>query len=1531
MNRSPRFHRAAVCLVLGSAGGLALAATVSSVSPEGGRVDAAVSFTVAGTGLSNVSVQHCTLVPGTYNGTASLATFQCLPTLPGAKSVLVNGAPSGQVVAFDHPTRQGNPAARGIPSVGGVSLFNGNFFHQATDMVVPGKGPAFTLSRSYNSYSWAQEARRGGVDECRPWRFNWEVSVGWVPPIRGNIAPKSQLYVEKADGSGATFFKHSDGRWLPMDQGNFDQVEVNSLTVVVRSRDGLAYTFSAPDLKGGRLMSIMHAHNQGLKLFYGSNLKISQVQDSNGVYYRFGWDDGRLVRVDNGLATATSQQLAVAYEWDVDAELCASGDKRWRLKSVTDIRGQKTQFEYQRFVADPPPLPNTPPPPVTLLTAIVDPLLKRVVSINYSANAYGNWGVQTVANGVGDIWRFAFCADQASSLNAPEACGSTVAAKRFRTTITPPLGPQRQAYFDAAGRSAGGKDGNGRRSASESIPVLVFADPTANLTETNYNRAGLPLEVRSPLALARPVPSAQFDHDALGRMTKVLDARNKPQTTSWANPNGTDAGDPARNLFCPTQRTSAEGLVSTSVRDVLCRVTEQARPGSPASKLTYNDLGRLPTRVSTITDPRLNATTRTHDNLGNLTRIKGPEDEVTSTTYDRLGRRKTDTNALGGVTTYEYDGASNLVLKVTDPIGAITANTYDASGNLKTRTAPNGQLTTYSYDNANRLFETSTTVATANGPQVVTNKTVYDALGRVEQNISANNNASTTTFDNAGNALARANALSQATSYEYDDDNRVTQVTDPSGRVTTTIYDEAGRVTSVTTPAGSQGYDYDDDGRVVRSVDARGNATRYRYDRSTGHLVEVTDARNQITTAVYDAAGNVREIADPNRNITRFDYDKSNRRTQRTDPNGDVWRWEYDKAGNVRFARAPGGLVVEYIYDRAGQLKEQRRQPENQTVSYDYDANGNRTRMTDSTGVTNYAYDGINRLVQVTDPRGKVLKFAYDAGGNRTATTYPHNKVVAYGFDAAERLTSVTDWLGKTHRYTLNAAGQVTELALGNGTKEARSYDAATRLQSLVNTGPGNTVISSHTLQMDPNGNITEAAVQLPLLPSFGASTKTMAYDLANRLTSVNGQPVTHDSAGRLTGIGGEGYAYDSRDLLTTITGPNAGTNTYNGAGHRVARTAGGTTTQYVIDPSAGDMFSVMAENDGSGNLLRNYVYGYGLLMQISSGDTPRYYHFDSTGHTVALTDLGGAMTDRYAYTPYGETTAPGVTINPFRFAGKLGVLDDQNGLYYMRARFYSVTTKRFTGLDEVSGSFDNPETLNRYSYTHGKPITHIDGTGKTPQSAIEESNSSIGNYSSILSSSLEQYSVFGRDGQYIGKFKWAFSNGASQGFSTTLKYAVDPSYRSDLSALGKSSLGLKYFGNSASVLSTGFQGYHAISSAQQGDSLGVVNAGVTNFGSTIVGAGGGYLTTVVCGTLTLTTGVGGVICFGIGAGATVLAGSAAQPLFNTAAASINQKMSSFGDLVYLVSHDVESPSLPNTLPMPNAFSGKGQPLNFNR
>ena len=67
---------------------------------------------------------------------------------------------------------------------------------------------------------------------------------------------------------------------------------------------------------------------------------------------------------------------------------------------------------------------------------------------------------------------------------------------------------------------------------------------------------------------------------------------------------------------------------------------------------------------------------------------------------------------------------------------------------------------------------------------------------------------------------------------------------------------------------------------------------------------------------------------------------------------------------------------------------------------------------------------------------------------------------------------------------------------------------------------------------------------------------------------------------------------------------------------------------------------NVLAETDTSGAVQAYNVYGLGLIARILPDNTTHYYHYDSRGSTVALTDATEAVTDSYAYDPFGKPVA---------------------------------------------------------------------------------------------------------------------------------------------------------------------------------------------------------------------------------------------------------------------------------------------------
>jgi RHS repeat-associated protein len=122
------------------------------------------------------------------------------------------------------------------------------------------------------------------------------------------------------------------------------------------------------------------------------------------------------------------------------------------------------------------------------------------------------------------------------------------------------------------------------------------------------------------------------------------------------------------------------------------------------------------------------------------------------------------------------------------------------------------------------------------------------------------------------------------------------------------------------------------------------------------------------------------------------------------------------------------------------------------------------------------------------------------------------------------------------------------------------------------------------------------------------------------------------------------------------------------------------------------------------------------LVSRIDAGGNAQYYHYDSRGSTIAMTDASGKITEAYAYDPFGRPINGQLSDNRFRYLGRHGVMDEENGLLYIRARYYSTKRGRFITKDPTTGKDGDSQSLNRYIYALNNPVRLIDISGLSAQ-----------------------------------------------------------------------------------------------------------------------------------------------------------------------------------------------------------------------
>src|SRR5262249_37807564 len=106
--------------------------------------------------------------------------------------------------------------------------------------------------------------------------------------------------------------------------------------------------------------------------------------------------------------------------------------------------------------------------------------------------------------------------------------------------------------------------------------------------------------------------------------------------------------------------------------------------------------------------------------------------------------------------------------------------------------------------------------------------------------------------------------------------------------------------------------------------------------------------------------------------------------------------------------------------------------------------------------------------------------------------------------------------------------------------------------------------------------------------------------------------------------------------------------------------------------------------------------------------------HGDALGSTRLVTDPSAAVAASYDYQSYGaQLDHAGNAASSYLFTGQQ--LDQESGLYYLRARYYDAANARFLGRDPATGEMDGPLTQNKYLYANANPENLTDPTGRDP------------------------------------------------------------------------------------------------------------------------------------------------------------------------------------------------------------------------
>jgi RHS repeat-associated protein len=792
--------------------------------------------------------------------------------------------------------------------------------------------------------------------------------------------------------------------------------------------------------------------------------------------------------------------------------------------------------------------------------------------------------------------------------------------------------------------------------------------------------------------------------------------------------------------------TDGEGSTWTYRLDRFGRETDIIDPLGRRTQLERDSNG-LPVRIL-WSNGRLDALT--YDNRGNLlavreavgtslermtsyeyepqfnlvSRIMDPGGFATTIDYDSAGNPTTINNALGKQRIRTYVSGTDLVESTTDENMHKTVYSYDAQGLLATITDAVGSVTQYRRDGRGNVLEVTEGFGTS---AARSRSFTYDDQDRVRSAVDGELATTTFDYDQQGNLLATTNPTGQTVNRTYDGLNQVIEINDPIRGATTLTYDSRGNLRTQTDALSAvTTFEYDEAGQLARTLDALGGVEQYDYD-SMGNVECFTDALNHTTTFDYDLFNRRTERCNPLGQCAYFYYDSRDNLASQVTPNGDTMTYEYDALRRLRFITAPDN-AIEYQYDEVGNLRaafdddsalewtydhvnrvEQAKtlagenvvQPMT-TITYTYDAVGNRIRMEDSEdGVTLNAYDNAGRLRFLTTPAGDVIEEAYDPSGRFDSIVYPNGIVADYVYDTNGRLQRLkhagTSEVLLDFTYEYNTLGNITQISDPNQVRNF-TYDALQRLRT------GGTEDKPEFYDYDAVGNRTASHLS-----------STHVYDNANRLIRDDGFNYTYDANGNLrtqtalTNGRTTIYSWDTFNRLVQIdfeTGTSV-TYRYDGLHRRTLIMVNNVADHFVY---GGDVVHLA---QGVGGAITRYVYG-DLIDQplaLQKAASTYYYHVDHLGSVHRVTDAAGTTAAGYEYDSFGQNTNPPGFQNALTFAGREE--DAPGRLLYLRARYYQTGTGRFLSEDPGRWHGFVVELSNLYTYVESNPINFKDPEGR--------------------------------------------------------------------------------------------------------------------------------------------------------------------------------------------------------------------------
>ncbi len=346
-----------------------------------------------------------------------------------------------------------------------------------------------------------------------------------------------------------------------------------------------------------------------------------------------------------------------------------------------------------------------------------------------------------------------------------------------------------------------------------------------------------------------------------------------------------------------------------------------------------------------------------------------------------------------------------------------------------------------------------------------------------------------------------------------------------------------------------------------------------------------------------------------------------------------------------------------------------------------------------------WRYDNLSRLTDEVidhwdDNLDQTESFQYDLNGNRTQLNRDKgndgsiDEAITYSYDANDRLSdevldSIVDTDDMTTSYTYSHTQQtgkevfagIAASQLAKKSSQLFSYNLQGRMASVTNEGYAAGTLSSRDRT---SYSYDSKSFRVEMVTETGTAEGTIASENWTPKSSTRFLAHSHNHTG---------YTQSIREVTTNADGTTE-------------------VRDYTFGHDELSQRVVTRDSDGTIASDQTHVFGHD-----GHGSVRILYDLQTAITALATYSAYGVLLATHN-TQSGIHASPFTRQTSLGYSGEH--FDTNAQQQYLRARFYTPTTGRFNRLDPFTGNIQDPQSLHKYAYVHGDPIQRVDPTGET-------------------------------------------------------------------------------------------------------------------------------------------------------------------------------------------------------------------------